>query len=77
MDEVVWGLVSLEDALDDSGYSDEDEVDFPILQRNINFEDIALFEDLFENDPGDPGETNTPDLETNDEHNTSADETDE
>ena len=32
---------------------------------NIIFEDIVLFQDIFENDP----ETNTPDLEPTDENN--------
>ena len=72
----------LGDALDDSGYSDEEDVDFHILPRNIIFEDIALFQDVFENDPGDNRlvfafETSTPDPEATDEPNTSTEETDE
>ena len=63
----------LEDALDDSGYYDEEE-DFPLLPRLINFEDT-------ENDLDDREifafETNTQDIEAIDEQNTSNDETDE
>ena len=63
----------LEDALDDSGYYDEEE-DFPLLPRLINFEDT-------ENDLDDREifafETNTQDIEAIDEQNTSDDETDE
>ena len=61
----------LEDALDDFGYFDEEDV-----------EDIAVFQDIFENDLDNdrvifPFETNTPDPETVDQGNTSTDETDE